>query len=150
MIERSAAARYPWAEVVEKPIDDAQWPRTRRGVVLYALAAVAAIILGIIPALWINRWRESEAAAEPPPEKPIVAEPVAAPPSETPAAPTPVAMPDTEAAIEMDVEEEPPAQIERVTVKTTKRARPRGRAKTTTKKAAPTCDIYLYPHGCPK
>jgi hypothetical protein len=135
--------------VVEKPMDAALWPRTRKGVVLYALAAVAAIILGIIPALWINRWRASEAAAEPPPEQPIVAEPapVAAPPAE-PAAAAPV---ETEATIEMEPDEEPPAETARaVTVKTTKRARPRPRAKPATKKAAPTCDIYLYPHGCPK
>jgi hypothetical protein len=133
--------------VIEKPIDAASWPRTRRGVVLYALAAVAAIILGIIPALWINRWRTSDVAAEPAPEQAVVAEPVAAPPAE-PAVATPV---ETEDTIEMEPDEEPPAETARaVTVKTTKRARPRPRAKPATKKAAPTCDIYLYPHGCPK
>ncbi|NVB78196.1 MAG: hypothetical protein HOV81_07370 [Kofleriaceae bacterium] len=133
--------------MVEKPIDAALWPRTRKGVVLYALAAVAAIILGIIPALWINRWRASEAAAEPAPEQPIVAEPApVAEPSAEPAAAV-----ETEATIEMEPDEVAPAETERaVTVKTTKRARPRPRAKPATKKAAPTCDIYLYPHGCPK
>ena len=57
-IERPALARYPWGRVFEKP-DTERWPRTRKGVVLYALAAVAAIIVGIIPALWIDRWRGS-------------------------------------------------------------------------------------------
>ncbi len=131
--------------MVEKPIDAALWPRTPKGVALYALAAVAAIILGIIPALWINHWRAE--ASEP--ATPIAAEPIAAPPSQ-PA----VVMPETEAEIEMEPEIEEaaePARPDKVVVKTTKRARPRPqRTKPAAKKATPTCDIYLYPHGCPK
>lgn len=134
--------------MVEKPIDAALWPRTRKGVALYALAAVAAIILGIIPALWINHWRA--AASEPVVAQPIVAEPVAVPPSQ-PAAAMPVVLPETEAAIEIEPDPEDIAEPAKVVVKTTKRARPRPqRTKPAAKKAAPTCDIYLYPHGCPK
>ena len=98
-----------------------------------------------------HRWRTPEAAAEP--AKPSVAEPapIAAPDVESAAA-MPVAMPETEATIEMepDLDDAVPTDRAPVSVKTTKRARPRARAKTVTKKATPTCDIYLYPHGCPK
>jgi outer membrane biosynthesis protein TonB len=131
------------------------WPKTRRGAVLYALAAMMAIVVGVIPALWINRWR---ADADPAPARqaaPVVmptVEPIeaeATPTEQTPAAePTVPTVPTVEqAAIEMEPT---------VPAKTTKRPRPKtARPKPAATKPAPTkpkpppCDIYLHPHGCP-
>lgn len=155
MIERVASFTLPLAPVIDKPIDVALWPRTRKGMLLYALAAVAAIIVGIIPALWINRWREAAEpiTAEATPEEPSVA-PVPSEPSAAPA-PTPeredeVDEADEDDAVEIEMPDLVTAERSSVTVRPTKRARPRRRAKPAAKRATPKCDIYLYPHGCPK
>ncbi|HEX5060784.1 MAG TPA: hypothetical protein VFV99_15555 [Kofleriaceae bacterium] len=135
------------------------WPKTRRGAVLYALAAMVAVVVGVIPALWINRWR-SDADAAPakqaapvvmPTVEPIEAEavPTEQPPAPEPTVPTVPAV--DQATIDMDAATAPVA-----TAKTTKRPRPKtARPKPAATKPAPTkpkpppCDIYLHPHGCP-
>ena len=130
------------------------WPTTTwRGFALWTLAALAAIMLGVIPALWINRWR-AEATARP----------AAAPASEEERAP--VAAPTVE-PIEAAAQPQPKAEVPAATVaadrapvttapvaKTIKRTRAKGgRVKQPPrppKNPTPTCDIYLHPHGCPR
>jgi outer membrane biosynthesis protein TonB len=143
----------------------ALWPTTRRGVVLWALAALAAIIIGVIPALWINRWRGGGAAqpsraqeqpqsadveralaqpaepaepAEPaPPAEPAeVAEPAEAAQPTAPAAPEPTLAPAAAS---------PPAKTIKPTRSRPERAKPTPRAR----KPPPPCDVYRHPKGCP-
>jgi outer membrane biosynthesis protein TonB len=106
-------------------------------------AAVVAIILGVIPALWINRWR-AESAASPRVE---TAQPQAA------------ASDDDTETIEMTAEPEPetvqmPGTITSPAIKASKPHRPKTeRVKQPTpraRKQPPPCDVYLHPKGCPR
>jgi hypothetical protein len=131
----------------------ALWPTTRRGVVLWALAVLAAIILGVIPALWINGWRAGAATrpsgAQAQPRAADVerveaqpAEPVEVAPPEQAAPPTAPAA--TESAL-APAAASPPAKAIKPA-----RARPE-RAKHTprARKQPQPCDVYLHPKGCP-
>jgi hypothetical protein len=113
-----------------------------REIALWSLAAVAAIILGVIPALWINRWR-----AESAPPRALAAEPQAVTTDEE--------QPET---IEMTAEPEPgalPSTIAPAENKTTKPHRAKSeRVKQPPSRARkqpqpPPCDVYLHPKGCP-
>ncbi len=131
--------------------DLALWPTTRRGAVLSALAVLAAIMIGVIPALWINRWRAG--AATPPPR--VQAQPRAAEverASAQPAEPVEVAPPEPAAPAAAAAESapapaaaSPPARTIRPTRSRPERARPTPRAR----KPPPPCDVYLHPKGCP-
>jgi outer membrane biosynthesis protein TonB len=137
----------------------ALWPTTKRGVVLWALAALAAIIIGVIPALWINRWRAgattqpSHAPAQPQAadvERALAqpAEPVeVAPPAEV-AQPEPAAPPTEPAATEpalAPAAASPPAK----TIKPTRSHPERAKHTPRARKQPPPCDVYLHPKGCP-
>lgn len=137
--------------------ETAMWPTTPRGYMLWALAALGAIILGVIPALWINRWRHGDAIAAP---APAAAAEVAAP------SPQP-----TDEDIEITPADEPPATAIAApatvhptaasTTKVTKRKPERTRPSTSrvrkqphqqppAQPQQPTCNVYLHPKGCPR
>jgi hypothetical protein len=115
-----------------------------REIALWSLAAVMAIVLGVIPALWINRWR---------------AESVAAPRVEA-QQPQAAATDDEPETIEMTAEPEqetvsPPGAFTPTRIKTSKphRAKPervKQPAPPRTPKQPPPCDVYLHPKGCPR
>lgn len=159
------SAREPETLASEQPMTRAAttlWPTTTRGVVLWALAALAAVLIGVLPALWINRWRAG-AAAEPPsaqaqpqaadleraeaqPAEPAAAaqptEPAAtAQPAEPPQPTLPAA---TESARTPAAASPPPRTI-RPTRARPERAKPTPR----TRKPPAPCDVYLHPKGCP-
>ena len=119
---------------------------TWRGYVMWACAAVVAIILGIIPALWINRWR-ADAGTDPKPaaaQAEVTAEPITTPDPAPEPAPAPAVVAPT-------VPTEKPAVVERPRVETTKRKAERGKRPTRpAKRPIKTCDVYLHPHGCPR
>jgi outer membrane biosynthesis protein TonB len=139
------------APVMHAEIDEPLWANTsRREIVMWSLAAVGAIILGVIPALWINRWREPDPVAQPQASATVDDQRAAEPDIEIdPAIPTP----------------EPATNIERprakakfkpAAVKAGKhRARPE-RVKQPPppppreRKPSPTCNVYLHPKGCPR
>lgn len=132
----------------------ALWPTTKRGVVLWALAALAAVIIGVIPALWINRWRAgAETQAQPqaadverveaqPAEPARVAEPTE--PAE-PAEPTQPTVPAAPAPALAPAAASPPAKTIKPTRARPERVKPTPRAR----KQPPPCDVYLHPKGCP-
>lgn len=128
----------------------AMWPTTTKGYVLWALAALAAIILGIIPALWINKWRHGEAAAAPAPAE------VATPTPMTADEEIEITPPDEPAAV--TVPQPDPARAHTIApVKTTKRTKPerpkptsRARKQHQQQPQQPTCNVYLHPKGCPR
>lgn len=139
--------------------DTALWPTTKRGVVLWALAALAAVIAGVIPALWINRWRAGAATESPraqaqpqaadverveaqPAEPARVAEPAELAQPEQAAQPTAPAA--TEPAL-VPAAAPPPARTIKPTRSRPERAKPTPRAR----KQPPPCDVYLHPKGCP-
>ena len=116
---------------------------TWQGYVMWACAAIVAIILGVIPALWINRWRadadskpRAAAAGE------VTAEPIAEPPAPVT---TPAAPPTVPDEIEVDEPGETtakrkPDRVKRAVSRPAKRPAKPGK----------TCDVYLHPHGCPR
>lgn len=133
--------------------ETAMWPTTPKGYMLWALAALGAIVLGVIPALWINHWRHGDAIAAP---APAAAAEVATP------SPQP-----TDEDIEITPTDELPATAaaERATVhpttKATKRKPERTRPSTSrvrkqphqqqqSQPQEPTCNVYLHPKGCPR
>jgi hypothetical protein len=115
-----------------------------REIALWSLAAVMAIVLGVIPALWINRWR-AESAAAPPVE---TQQPQAAATDDD----------DEPELIEMTADPEPAtAAVPGATaIKTPKPHRPKAeRVKQPpppprARKQPPPCDVYLHPKGCPR
>jgi hypothetical protein len=136
--------------------DDAVSAKTSpREIMLWSLAAVMAIIVGVIPALWINRWSNDGAA----------------PPAQAPQA-TATDSADDETGEGIEIDERPAAagyDAPRVTIKPaavkaskptrtrTERAKPapapRARkqpAATPASTTSPPCDVYLHPKGCPR
>ena len=104
---------------------------------------LVAIILGVIPALWINRWREApaaprveaaqpQAAATDDEAEPELIEMTAEPEIDTPFVPGRLAPAGTKVT-------KPHRRTERV-----KQPPPRAR------KTPPPCDVYLHPKGCPR
>jgi hypothetical protein len=153
-IERSRGATPPVLdlETLKSELvvaDDHAWPTSSwKGFVLWALATIGAIILGVIPALWINRWR---ADAQPAPAAAIVEE-HAAPPEPEALRAVPEVTPIEEATAPPSVAP-PSVESEAVTVERTTPTRKTKRPKKPPprpKKPAPTCNIYLHPHGCPR
>lgn len=144
------------APVMHAEIDGPLWANTsRREIVLWSLAAVGAIILGIIPALWINRWREAPEprieAAPPQASATVDHEGAPEPDSEDieidPAAPTP----EPAATVE-------PARAKRTFAPSGVKASKPHRTRTERvkqpppreRKPSPTCNVYLHPKGCPR
>ncbi|HEY5921871.1 MAG TPA: hypothetical protein VIV11_09390 [Kofleriaceae bacterium] len=135
----------------------ALWPTTRRGAVLYAIAAVVAIIVGVIPALWINRWRAeatTESAAAPAEQPPLEPAGLAAEPEETATAPAP-SMPTVPAIApaKAPATGRTPTVTTRPPRKTTKppRRKPeRVKQPPREKDKEKECDVYLHPKGCPR
>jgi hypothetical protein len=130
--------------------ETAMWPTTTKGYVLWALAALAAIILGIIPALWINKWRHGEAVAAPAPAE------VATPTPMTADEEIEITPPDEPAAVAAPQADPAPAHTI-APVKATKRTRPerpkstsRARKQHQPQPQQPTCNVYLHPKGCPR
>ena len=120
------------------------WPSTSwKGFLGWTLAAIAAIVAGVIPALWINRWRgEADAAAAPIVDQQVAPIEAAPPPKQEPSvepievAPPPVAIAE-------------PTKAAATVKKPTRRPKVKQPVRVP-KKAPPTCNIYLHPHGCPK
>ncbi len=138
--------------------ETAIWPTTTKGYVLWALAALGAITLGVIPALWINRWRHGDAVAALAPREPrtTATAPAAEPaepaePAEADAAPAPAA-----AAPTVEMPAAPVHSIAPAGVKATKRSKPdrtkpaSSRARKQQQSQQPTCNVYLHPKGCPR
>jgi hypothetical protein len=112
-----------------------------REIALWSLASVVAIILGVIPALWINRWR-----AEPAAPRVEAAQPQAAATDD-----------DEPETIEMTAEPETtPGTIVPADVKAHKPHRSKTervkqqQQQQRTRKQPPPCDVYLHPKGCPR
>jgi hypothetical protein len=148
----------------------ALWPTTKRGVALWALAILAAITIGVIPALWINRWRTGDETQPSPgqaqpqaadgergkaqPAEPGVAQPEPAAQPAEPAAPVEVAQPEPAAQPAMPaaagsarapVVASPSVKTVKPTPSRPERAKPTPR----TRKQPPPCDVYRHPKGCP-
>lgn len=125
------------------------WPKASwKGFVGWTLAAIAAIVVGVIPALWINRWRgesSAEAAVAPAPAETAATTPSVEPieqPVPTPA-PTPtiaIKAPEHTATSKPQTQVKAPKHIRKV-------KQPVSRPP---KKTPPACNIYLHPHGCPQ
>lgn len=108
----------------------------------WVLACLTAIVLGVIPALLINHYRNAPAqqaqqmvpapAPQPTPPTPAVA-PASA------SSDTPPATPPTVPMIEMDEDKPDPGH----TTDHVRHPLPHP------PKRPPPCDVYLHPHGCP-
>jgi hypothetical protein len=131
-----------------------------REIMLWSLAAVMAIIVGVIPALWINRWSDDGVAP--------------AEAKQPQATATDDATDAAEAGEGIEIDEQPAAAATgaaapRATIKPaaikaskptrtrTERAKPapapRARKQPAQPPAAttsPPCDVYLHPKGCPR
>lgn len=140
-------------------------------IVAWALAATGAIVIGVVPALWINSRRASASAAESTTSaevKPALdddsrtqhmsvepIEPSPPPPATgatgTRAEPT---VPSVPAASASATTRNPTTSTAATVAKPSKASRPKAdRVKQPTSRtpkhdAAP-CDVYLHPHGCP-
>jgi len=123
-------------------------------VVVWALAAAGAIVVGVLPALWINSHRAdaSASASADEPVQHMSVSPIEAPPAPAPAQtaeptvpePTvPAAAAQTETAMPAMTVSRPATKPSRPKAERTKPASSR-----TTKREA--CDVYLHPHGCPR
>jgi outer membrane biosynthesis protein TonB len=137
----------------------ALWPTTKQRVVLWALAALAAIIIGVIPALWINRWRAgTPTQSSRPPAQPQAAgvERVEAQPDETVEVAQPAGVAQPEQAVQPTVPAATesalapaPASSPAKTIKPTRSRPERPKQTPSARKQPPPCDVYLYPKGCP-
>jgi len=146
------------AQRIDDDIDAYATRTTWRGYVLYAIAAVFAILLGVLPALWINRWRGGDATAAPASVEAergsVTIEPIPPPTSEEVQTP---AIDDTPSkTVPREPEEEAPvATAPAQTAEPTKRSRTRSErgkrpVSRPTKRPREKCDVYLHPHGCPR
>jgi hypothetical protein len=112
-----------------------------REIALWSLAAVVAIVLGVIPALWINRWRAESAAPRVEATQPQAAATTDEDEAETTetiemiAEPVGASLPGTT-----------PATIK---VIKTHRAKERVKQPPRVRKQPPPCNVYLHPKGCP-
>ena len=106
----------------------------------WVLACLTAIVMGVIPALLINHYRNAPSSAPrttPPPA--VIVQPAPPPPPVPPVVTdTPASVP-TVPTIEMDEDKPDP-------VHTTDRVR---HPPAHPPKRPPPCDVYLHPHGCP-
>ena len=143
------------SEIVIPDIDGSiaeAWPSTSwKSFIGWTFAVITAIVVGVIPALWINRWR-GEADAAPAVE--AHQQPGEQPPAGASAAPA--AQPEVE---QIEIDAPAPARpvaaaepkTKTLTVKKPKRrpakVKPLVRVQ---KEVPPPCDIYLHPHGCPR
>ncbi len=164
-IERSRGdtplrASAPELETLKMPrANTALWPTTKQGVVRWVLAVVAAIIIGVIPALWINRWRAGaptqspRASAQPqaadverveaqPDETVEVAQPAGVAQPEQAAQPT---VPAATGSALAPAAASSPAK----TIKPTRSRPERAKQTPSARKQPPPCDVYLHPKGCP-
>jgi hypothetical protein len=153
-------------ETLQMPrANTALWPTTKQGVVLWALAVLAAIVIGVIPALWINRWRagaptqSSRAPAQP---RAADVEPASAQPDETieVVQPAGVAQPEQAAQPEQVAQPTAPAATGSAPapaaasspakpIKPTRSRPEHAKQPPSARKQPPSCDVYLYPKGCP-
>lgn len=122
-------------------------------IVVWALAAAGAIVVGVLPALWINSHRADAASAVSADEhvQHMSVSPIETAPAPAPAAEPTVAEPTVPAA--------PPAPETEMPAMTVSRQAPKpSRPKAEHTKAPPpsrttkreACDVYLHPHGCPR
>lgn len=117
-------------------------PVTGHSATWWVAACLTAILLGVIPALLINHWRNRPEPA------PVVAPRavVTAPPPTTPPPQPAVATGGSDAPIptvpmiEIDEDTTTPVHTDRV-------RHPPAHPPAT--KRTPVCDVYLHPHGCP-
>jgi hypothetical protein len=146
VIERGLASALPFrgapVQTADTLSDRYAMKTTWRGYALYGIASVFAIILGVIPALWINRWRHDTPVAqhEQPAHAGVTVEPIAMP-GPTIEAIAPVVSVTTAPE---------PAESSPLTTKRHGKAERVKRPQQKQPKRSPPCDVYLHPHGCPR
>jgi outer membrane biosynthesis protein TonB len=118
-------------------------------IVVWALAAAGAIVVGVLPALWINGHR-ADAATAAATDEPVLhmsVVPIEAP-APAPAAEPTVPEPTVPAAAAPTETAMPEMTVSRPQQKRAKVERTKQTPSHTTKRE--TCDVYLHPHGCPR